>query len=178
MSQRNSGYRRVPDDEYELPPWLGRVIAAYLRGRCQFLWDPANGRHSKLAQSLRREGFSVLATNDDFLSQYSLPDPRIEGIVSNPPFGAGGRLACAFIEHALELAPTVAMLLRIDFDSAKTRTYLFEDCAAFARKIVLLDRVVWFEREGAAGPSENHSWFLWSRGHQGPPTISYARRPK
>ena len=71
MSQRNSGYRRVPDDEYKSPPWLGRVIAAYLRGRCQFLWDPANGRHSKLAQSLRREGFSVLATNDDFLSQYS-----------------------------------------------------------------------------------------------------------
>jgi hypothetical protein len=37
--------------------------------------------------------------------------------------------------------PVVTMLLRIDFDSGKTRTNLFRDCQAFDRKIVLLDRI-------------------------------------
>jgi hypothetical protein len=87
-------------------------------------------------------------------------------------------MACRFIAHALELVPVVAMLLRIDFDSGKTRAGLFRDCAAFAQKIVLLDRIVWFEREGAPGPSENHCWMIWNRRHRGPPTISYARRPR
>jgi hypothetical protein len=54
--------------------------------------------------------------------------------------------------------------------------HLFRDLPAFAGKIVLLDRVEWFEREGASGPSENHAWYLFNKKHRGPPTISYAGR--
>jgi hypothetical protein len=39
---------------------------------------------------------------------------------------------------------------------------------------VLLHRIVWFEREGTARPSENHCWAIWDRRHRGPPTIAYA----
>jgi hypothetical protein len=74
--------------------------------------------------------------------------------------------------------PVVVMLLRVDFYSGKTRTNLFRGCKAFAGKIVLLDRITWFEREGAAGPSENHSWYILNKRHKGPPTIGYARRPQ
>jgi hypothetical protein len=98
-------------------------------------------------------------------------------VVTNPPFGVGGKLAVKFIKHALELTPVVAMLARIDFDSGKTRTDLFRDCPTFAHKIVLLDRIVWFARAGAPGPSENHCWLIWDRRHYGPPTIGYARMP-
>jgi hypothetical protein len=176
MSQRVSGYPRQPDETYETPRWVSQVAAARLRGRCAYLWDPANGPGSKLAQALRAEGFHVVGTNDDFLLKDSLPDPRIEGIITNPPYGPNGRLARAFIAHALNLAPIVAMLLRVDFDSGKTRASLFGNCASFVGKIVLTDRITWFDRAGAA-PSDNHAWFLWDRQHRGPPTIRYARRP-
>jgi hypothetical protein len=177
MSQRVSGYTRQTDDVYETPDWVTQVVAPYLAKSCLHVWDPANGPSSRIARVLRACGFDVVATNDNFLARTSLPYSGIDGVCTNPPFGIQGKLACEFISHALGLVPVVAMLLRVDFDSRKTRTCLFRDCKAFARKIVLLDRIVWFEREGAAGPSDNHAWFLWDRRPHGPPTISYARRP-
>jgi hypothetical protein len=176
MSQRHSGYQRQADDTYETPPWVTQLLVPYLR-RCRHIWDPANGPASKIAGALRQRGFKVSATNDDFLARTVLPRGDIDSIVTSPPYGANGRLACAFIVHALELVPVVAMLLRIDFDSGKTRPHLFGDCASLAGKIVLLDRIVWFEREGASGPSDNHAWYLWDKRHRGPPTINYAGRP-
>ena len=172
MSQRQSGYQRQPDDVYETPAWVTRVVAPYLRKNCLRPWDPANGPTSKIACVLREEGFHAVATNDNFLAKTAAPTD-VDGIITNPPYGNGGRLACQFIAHAIELVPIVAMLLRIDFDSGKTRVHLFRDNKYFAGKIVLLDRIVWFEREDAPGPSENHSWFIWNRRHNGPPTIRY-----
>lgn len=178
MSQRNSGYTRQTNETYETPAWVSRVLVdSYLRGLCTQLWDPANGPNSKLAHALRGEGFCVTATNSDFLAIRALPDSRIEAIVTNPPYGFGGRTAHHFIAHALNLAPIVATLLKVDFDSGKTRSSLFGNCPHFAGKIVLLDRIVWFE-PAIAEPSENHAWYLWHRGHRGPPTIHYARRRK
>jgi hypothetical protein len=176
VSQRVSGYERREGDSYETPAWVAQVVVPYLSKHALHVWCPADGPASKLALSLRQEGFKIVATNDDFLAKTSLPHDGITAIVTNPPFGQSGRLACQFIAHALELVPVVAMLLRIDFDSGKTRTNLFRDCRAFAGKVVLLDRVVWFEREGALGPSDNHAWFIWNAHHRGPPTISYAKR--
>ena len=176
MSQRVSGYLRRPDDVYKTPPSVTRVVVPYLKKHCLHPWDPANGPKSKIAAARRDGGFRVTATNDDFLARTSLPYERIDAICTNPPYGVGGRLACQFIRHALELVPVVAMLLRVDFDSGKTRTDLLRDCAAFGHKIILLDRIVWFEREGAAGPSDNHAWYLFNKKRRGPPTISYARR--
>jgi hypothetical protein len=173
MSQRNSGYARVRDEDYATPPWPARVLAPFLRQRgALHLWDPAAGAGS-LVRTLRAEGFEVTGTTDDFLAKSTVP-AGVSAIVTNPPFGTRGRLACRFIEHALELAPIVAMLLRIDFDSGRTRLHLFRDCPAFAQKIVLLHRIVWFEHEGAKEPSENHCWAVWDSQHHGPPTIAYA----
>jgi hypothetical protein len=174
MSKRHSGYQRQRDDVNETPFWVTRVVLPYLQQHCLHVWDPANGPASKIAQVLSGEGFDVIATSDDFLARTSLPHANIDSICTDPPYGRdGGRLACRFIEHALELVPVVVMLLRIDFDSGKTRTYLFLDCGSFAHKIVLLDRIVWFEREGA-DPSGNHAWYIWNSKHNGSPSIEYA----
>jgi hypothetical protein len=177
VSQRISGYPRQPLEHYATPPWCVQIVARHLREQCKSIWAPADSEASPLVQILRAEGFDVVASCTPFLAHRTPPHDRVDGIITNPPFGRGGQLASQFIAHAIALAPIVAMLLRIDFDSAKTREHLFRDCRAFAHKIVLLDRVVWFEREGAAGPSENHCWMLWNARHRGPPTISYARRP-
>jgi hypothetical protein len=176
VGQRQSGYQRQPDEDYATPPWVVQVAAQYLRKHCPHIWAPADKESSPLVLALRAAGFSVIATADDFLLRNSVPYPRVDAVVTNPPFGTGGKLACQFIAHALELVPIVALLLRIDFDSGKTRAGLFRDCRAFAHKIVLLDRIVWFEREGAPGPSENHCWMIWNAQHRGAATISYASK--
>jgi hypothetical protein len=173
MSQRNSGYVRQRDEAYDTPAPPVRALVPFLRQRgASHLWDPAAGA-GNLVCTLRAEGFQVTGTTDDFLAKRSAPT-GVDALVTNPPYGTGGKLACKFIEHALELVPIVAMLLRIDFDSGRTRVHLFRDNPVFAQKIVLLHRIVWFEHEGAPGPSENHCWAIWDHRHCGSPTIAYA----
>ena len=173
MSQRNSGYARRPTDDYPTPPGPVRALAPYLRTRALYVWDPAAGG-GQLVQALSDEGFRVTGTTDDFLLRTAPPVDHIQALVTNPPFGSRGKLAVEFIRHALTLpVPLIAMLLPVDFDSAKGRTNLFKDCPAFAGKIVLLGRVKWFA--GKNDPSSNHCWLIWSRSHRGLPAIRYAR---
>jgi hypothetical protein len=177
MSQRASGYARRANEDYPTPAWVVGAIAVYLLKRGLRIWEPAAG-HGALAAALIAEGFQVVATTDDFFLRTRAPHPHIEAIVTNPPYGVDRRnaQACDFIRHALSFSAVrkVAMLLRVDFDSAKTRADLFRDCPVFAGKIVLLDRIKWFE--GPSSPSDNHAWFVWDRGHHGRPWIAYEER--
>src|SRR5262245_21258959 len=177
MSQRNSGYVRRPDEDYPTPRWVTAIIAGHLDASEQFysIWEPAAG-DGALAEGLRKCGLQVLETVGDFFA-YIAPPESVDCICTNPPYGADrrGLQACEFIRHALTLVPIVAMLLRVDFDSAKTRVDLFRDNPRFSRKIVLLDRIKWFE--GEAGPSDNHAWFIWNAiRRRKAPEILYAER--
>jgi hypothetical protein len=185
MSQRASGYERRPNEDYPTPRWVAAVIAEHLRRkRVKTVWEPAAG-NGALADALVREGFTVVSTTDDFLSHTKTPEP-VDCICTNPPYGEDRRslVACEFIRQALTLAPVVAMLLRVDFDSGKARKGLFRDCPAFAGKIVLLDRIKWFD--GPSAPSDNHAWFVWdsvkktavrkTRTKKSAPWIAYAER--
>jgi hypothetical protein len=176
MSQRSSGYQRLK--VYTTPSWVTETLIGFIVARPGTIWEPACGEGG-MAEVLRGQ-FAVLATDidrgEDFLKRDRIPNSSIRGIVTNPPY----ELAEEFCRHALALTKSVggfvAMLLRCDFDHAKTRSDLFRDCAAFAKKIVLTKRIVWFvEYDGRpkASPSFNHAWFLWSHEHQGPPTIAY-----
>ena len=95
-----------------------------------------------------------------------------EAIVTNPPY----TLATEFIDHALNLTRAqlgvVAMLLRCDFDHAKSRRHLFADHKAFSKKVILTKRIQWFE-DSTGSPSFNHAWYIWNWKHKGPPTIAY-----
>jgi hypothetical protein len=177
--QRASGYARRPDEDYATPAWVARAIAPRLRkAGVKTVWESAGGAGS-LADALTVEGFDVVATTDDFLQHTRPPDRLVDAIVTNPPYGDDrrGALACRFIRHALGLrVNVVAMLLRVDFDSGKSRVDLFRDNPDFAGKVVLLDRIKWFE--GPSSPSDNHAWFTWHRrGHlSGSPRLAYATR--
>jgi hypothetical protein len=106
----------------------------------------------------------------DFLACNKAHD--VFGIVTNPPYV----LAKEFCGHAIALMEPVrgfvAMLLRTDFDHAKTRSYLFANCPPFAKKLVLTRRIQWFE-DSKGSPSFNHAWFIWNWRHKGPPTLAY-----
>src|SRR5262245_54202695 len=111
-----------------------------------------------------------LVDDPPFLVTDRRPPDSVADLITNPPYGEGrrGELAVRFIEHALELkVPRVAMLLRNDFDSALTRQHLFRFNPYFSTKIVLLNRIKWFD--GPSSPSDNHSWFIWDHTHAGDP---------
>jgi hypothetical protein len=180
MAQRASGFARRPGEDYPTPAWVAAVIAAYLRrAHVTDVWEPAAG-DGGLAAALRLQGFKVVATGGDFLARQAPPEPDLDAIITNPPYGEDKRAALAgdFIRHALVLeVRVVAMLLRVDFDSGKTRKALFRDCRWFGGKIVLLDRIKWFD--GPSSPSDNHAWFVWDRERaSGDPWIRYAEAPR
>ena len=174
MSQRTSGYERIPDERYETIAWP--VAALLLHLEVQHAWDPCDRGSGRMVATLRAAGVTATGTTSDFFT-VTAPPADITDIVCNPPYGESrrGELAVGFIEHALELpVARVAMLLRVDFDSAISRQHLFRDNPSFAGKIVLLNRIKWFA--GPSSPSDNHAWFLWNRAHVGAPLIRYATR--
>src|SRR5262249_16063058 len=124
------------------------------------VWEPACGE-GHIAVALRQAGAARVYTSDiadygngqdepfDFLSAQNPELDRFDAVITNPPYGERGSLATAFIEIGLKrLGPSglLALLLPCDFDSAKTRARYFGDCPYFAAKIVLRERIVWFER--------------------------------
>lgn len=172
MSQRWSEYARVDFDRYETPEWVTMALAPHLPDDSKIL-EPACGT-GKMVDALAEAGFSVVGQDiqdgADFLKRdYA---DVFTAVVTNPPYNQ----AAQFVTHALDLmrpgGGIVAMLLRTDFDHAKTRRHLFADHPAFAKKIVLTKRIVWFDRPGAA-PSFNHAWFVWDWKHGGPPTVAW-----
>ena len=179
MSQRDSGYERQDRDLYETPAWVTLALFPHLPREIGSIFEPACGSGKMLRVLQERSAFVVgsdIDRGDDFLLTGLPVGAAWDAIVTNPPY----EQATAFCEHALRLMEPnrgmVAMLLRTDFDHAKGRSHLFANNPAFAKKVVLTKRIVWFEPEpGAKGksPSFNHAWFVWDWRHEGPPIISY-----
>ena len=161
MSQRDTGYERKERDLYETPAWVTEALLPQLR-ECRIIWEPAAGS-GKMSRVLK--GFagtvisSDIAEGQDFLAADGFDG---DAIITNPPY----ELAAEFIERALSLTASdglVAMLLRTDFDHAKSRQHLFQH-PAFSKKLVLTKRIKWFE-DSKGQPSFNHAWFVWDYRH-------------
>jgi hypothetical protein len=178
MGQRNSGYERKPRDLYETPPEATEWLIPHLPQIGGTVWEPACATGKML--DVLGQHYDAFGTDidagQDFL-KFKEAAPQIGAIITNPPFG---RHAEKFIRHALELMRerrgVVAMLTRVDYDSAAGRRDLF-DREPFAKKVVLTKRIVWFvEADGKpkASPSENHCWMIWDWRHSGPATLAYA----
>lgn len=173
MSQRASGYERKERDLYETPEWVTRVLLPHIRKNVRHVWEPA-AASGKMSDALALGGFDVFATDiadgvDFLLADHAAPE--IQAIITNPPY----ELAQQFINHALTLTYPhgfVAMLLRTDFDHAKSRQHLFANHMAFAKKIVLTKRIKWFE-DSKGQPSFNHAWFIWDHQNQERPVLAY-----
>jgi hypothetical protein len=176
MAQRVSGYVRQANDAYETTSWVTEALVPHIRKLALHVWEPAAGS-GMMVEALRNAGFRVTATDinagADFLKCGVLPNDAIQAICTNPPFSD----AQAFIEHALTLNPAcrwcgrdaAAHRLR----SRENQAPFIADCGAFAKKIVLAKRIVFFDRPTAA-PSFNHAWWIWDHQHRGEPTIGYA----
>lgn len=179
MSQRESGYERKERDFYETPAWATVALLRHLPRTPQCIWEPASGS-GKMENALKQSGYFVfgsdIETGTDFLRQHAPVGGGPDAIITNPPYA----LATEFVAHALRLMEPmrglVGMLLRTDFDHAKTRQYLFSGCPQFAKKVVLTQRIKWFE-DSKGQPSFNHAWFIWDWRHAGPPVLAYGPSP-
>ena len=203
MSQRKSEYARRERDLYETPEWVTEALIDHLPRITGQVWEPAAG-NGRMAAVLARH-FNIIASDIE-LPQVGVPclgGERITqmlvpgvgpiyrhdffhapltdagAIITNPPFSQG--ICTRFVERAIGLVQgrlgVVAILQRVDWDSAITRSHLFADHPAWARKLVLRRRIAWFvEANGKpkASPSENHAWYIWDWLHRGPPQIAYA----
>lgn len=178
MTVRGANYPRKENDFYSTPAETTRVLLD-LVGFGDCVCDPACGQGAIISVLQEYQYLAVgadLRDNYDFLKHpFRWPD---SDIVTNPPFGIGGRTAVRFIERALEITKPhsgkVAMLLPVDFDSAATREHVFGQCPAFSTKIILLNRIRWFNNQAG---SINHAWYVWQHDHAGrPPIIRYARQ--
>lgn len=176
MTVRGADYKRRKLDDYPTP----LEVIATLFDNVHIgptIFDPACGKLNRVvavARNMGKRAFGADIINGDDFFEPTVTHTRAN-IVTNPPYGdRRGTLALRFIERALELTKKnktrVAMLLPIDFDSGKTRRHVFEH-PAFKLKLVLLDRIKWFN--GQSG-STNHAWFIWDWTHKGPPVIKYA----
>lgn len=181
---RVSNYERAENDQYFTEPWCSRIILKYLpSSEVIRVWEPSAGRGDMVRVLVEEGGFLVTASDIDMGSfdrsikctklerdffSYTKAATGIDAIVTNPPYGD---LAEPFIRHALSMdVKYVAMLLRVDWDSAGTRVDLFQNNEyGFLRKIVLLSRPRWdwwkepVEGEVRKSPMHNYAWFLWRK---------------
>jgi hypothetical protein len=191
MGKHETGFERTDRDFYPTPAWAVEALAEHLDIAGKSVWEPAAGT-GKMVEALKGAGAARVYSTDivhrgypldalfDFTSEgnpLALPITVIDLIATNPPYGRGNRLAVRFIEAGLRRIADrgmLALLLPVDFDSAKTRSHLFRDCPHFLGKVVLTRRIVWFERSDGEkeAPKENHAWFVWS-----PPVLRTRRMP-
>ena len=190
MTVVRSNYERKANDLYETEEWATEALLRHFPVAGMRVWEPAAGNH-KMADVLRKSGAGFVLTSD--ITTYSRPhfeefdfihaeETRVYGyyrdrswpdaIITNPPFGKGGRDAVRFVELALERCDgIVAMLLPDVFDFGKTRTHLFRDNPRFTSKINLIDRIQWFP--GKFGNTQNHAWYVWCNKGKISPNLYY-----
>jgi hypothetical protein len=195
MGKHGAEYARVERDLYPTPHWVVAALAEHIDLTGLTVWEPACG-DGRIVEALRSAGCARVYATDivargccqvEVLDFLSVKNPKLarppDATITNPPFGASGRKAVAFIETGLTRIRRhrgiLALLLPRDFDSAKTRTRYFADCPEFVATIVLLRRVAWFQRSDGIreAPKENSAWFLWERGAlrvRRPPITLYA----
>lgn len=193
----DSGYDRRPADAYFTPPWCTRALIAKLTSLVgdweheeELWWEPACG-DGAIAKVFRQHlGPDKVFASDlihygygdfgrDFLQTTAMP-VSTTSIVTNPPYHSAEK----FVRHAIALTREtkglVCMLLRNEWDAAKTRNDLFAARDLFAGKVVLTSRPRWIE-DSAGSPRHNYAWFVWDHmreqlHHGRPPFVVYGHK--
>lgn len=112
-----------------------------------------------------------------FLDEFELPfigDLPCASIITNPPYNEPRGIADKFIRHGLGFfdqgVQFMAMLLRSEFSSGKSRADMFGKCHHYMGELVLTTRPRWDygdpDAPETAAPRHNFSWFLWQKDYR------------
>lgn len=174
------------DDLYETPPEATRAfLRAFGAWLPDIVWEPACGPGA-IVRELRAVGHVVIASDlvdyrerglgdqlhgVDFELERQMPG-MAQAIVTNPPF----KRADAFVLHALDLAPKVAMLLRLGFIANGVRARATAlDGGRLKFFCPFRGRLPMMHRDGYTGrrstSQTDFAWFVWERGYEGPPMV-------
>jgi len=179
MSQRASGYERKERDLYETPEWVTEALLPHLRP-LEIIWEPAcaTGKMVRVLEKVATVWACDIEPSEGYVyADFLGPTPRVDvdqisAVITNPPYEFATEFCQRALDRTQHLGGLVAMLLRTDFDHAKTRGHLFAKHRAFSKKVVLTKRIKWFE-DSKGQPSFNHAWFIWDWRHIGAPTLAY-----
>jgi hypothetical protein len=184
-----SGYERNRLDRYWTNPWMTQALVREL-STIGFqipdtVWECAAGR-GDMTRALAECGFDVHSSDIDmsefdrsigtghecsFLDEFE-PPMSVRSIITNPPYSEPWRgIADDFIRQGLGFfdqdVDFMAMLLRSEFKSGKTRKDVFGECPHYMGELVLTTRPRWDygdpDAPEKAAPRHNFSWFLWSK---------------
>jgi hypothetical protein len=144
------------------------------------IWEPCSG-YGNVAKVLRHHGHTVVCSDvheyvgfnldfvGDFLQQTEMP-AGAQAICTNPPYSLCARSA-PFVQQALDLAPTVILLMRLAFPESEARCSILEERGLRSIHIFRL-RLPMMHREGWEGRKANSGmafcWMRWDRGYTGP----------
>lgn len=171
-----SGAPREPNDLYETPEDVTRAVLPLLRdfGFPTLLWEPACG-HGKMAEVLRRDGYSVTATD---LVDYGYGRSGVDylatpsthaAVVTNPPW----KLAHEFVFRSLDI-PFLALLLKDTFWQPRCREGLWR-----ARQPDLIAQLTWRpDWTGSRRPYFSAAWSIWTPNHVGGTEFCRLERPE
>lgn len=184
----NSGYNRNRLDRYWTNPWMTNELFKHVRMYIPTaVWEPAAGR-GDMSHALAMNSCEVYSSDIDmsefdypmvpqreisFFDAYEVPeleDGPCQAIITNPPYN----IADKFIRHGLSFFDQgvrfMAMLMRSEFNSGKTRADLFGECPHYMGELVLTTRPRWDygdpDAPETAAPRHNFSWFMWYYGWQ------------
>ena len=166
-----SNYARKENDLYQTEPWATEALIKLFPVSDYICWEPSAGNHL-IADVLLDNGAEKVWTSDiarydrdhdfsfDFINGKYGGIPRLDAIITNPPYGKGNRDAVKYAEKCLSIhSGFIALLLTAKFDFGKTRLHLFRDNPRFLGKITLIDRIQWFP--GEMSGTEDHAWYIW-----------------
>ena len=172
MTVTASGHARQKNELYETPYWAIEALLLHLAVRGLRIWEPAAGNH-RIADIMAIWGAAVTTSDIEtyerthtaiynFLSAIPSTPIPFDAIITNPPYGQGNRMAEKFIRHALAMCNGwVAMLLTAKFDWGSTRVDMFRDNPRWHMKVVLIDRLRWFDGPDSEDGTEDHAWYIW-----------------
>ena len=158
-----SGYERIKDDNYQtIDP---RCVDALVHPFCPYsIVDVCAPSGSGIVDRFIEIGLDARGVADAFddtlLNRYV-----DKWIVSNPPYARP--LVDNIIKKQIERIDegrviNVAMLLRANFDFAKSRQVMFKDCQYYEGQIKMLFRPIWIEGKQKAQPIHNFVWHIWT----------------
>jgi hypothetical protein len=169
---------REVDDFYPTHPGATRALLS-VEAFDGPIWEPACGE-GDMSRVLEAAGYEVVSTDlihrgygvggRDFLCEWQGLAPNI---VTNPPF----REAQMFVDRALQLVTgKVCMFLRLAFLEGVDRGAWFPKTPL--ARVWIMSRRVPMQRGRLSEAGDGHgviafAWFVWERGHEGPPSIGW-----
>lgn len=140
-------------DFYPTPPWCYEKLPIDYSKYSTAL-EPAAGDH-RLVKFLESKGlvtdYCEIQEDKDFFAYKE----KVDIIVTNPPFS----IAQEFITHALELADTVIMLLRVNFLGSQKRYPFWVNNEPKA--LYILSKRPSFT--GTGTDSTEYAWYIWEK---------------